>query len=238
MTPHSSRDRLEELKHQAAAVAVDYVQSDTVIGLGTGSTSAHFLQMVGQRLQDGMLRNVIGVPTSAGAETLARDAGIPITTLEEHSRLIITIDGADEADPRLNVIKGGGGALLREKIVAQVSDRLVLIVDETKMSDRLGTHWPIPVEVIPFGWQTQRTFIEELGATTRVRMTASGHRLITDQGNMILDCDFGPIDDPAALSAELSQRGGIVEHGLFLGLADEIIVAGKDGIRRIERERP
>jgi len=227
---------LDELKRQAAAVAVEYVNSDSVIGLGTGSTSIHFLRMLGERIKDGTLSGVSGIPTSEGAAAYAHQFGIPLTTLEDHPELVLTIDGADEVDPELNVIKGGGGALLREKIVAQASKRLVIIVDESKLSGRLGTTWPVPIEIIPFGWQTQRTFIESLGARTSVRKTASGESLQTDQGNLILDCDFGPIAEPAQLARKLDARAGIVEHGLFLAMADEVIVAGEAGIRRILRE--
>ncbi len=226
---------LDELKQAAAATAVEYIRSDMIIGLGTGTTSAHFLSLLSERIKMGAVTGLFAVPTSKEAEKMAHEAGIPTTTLEEHPRLDITIDGADEVDPVLNVIKGGGGALLREKIVAQASDRVVLIVDETKISDQLGTHWPVPVEVIPFGWKNQRAFIDGLGAKTSVRKKASGNPLTTDQGNMILDCDFGPIDDLQQLAAELSQRAGIVEHGLFLSMADEVIVGSRKGVCKLKR---
>jgi ribose 5-phosphate isomerase A len=238
MASEASFDKqlLDELKREAASTAVELVRSDSVIGLGTGSTSAHFLRLLGQRIHDGRLRNVVGVPTSEGAGELAREFGIPLTHLDEYPELEITVDGADEVDPTLNMIKGGGGALLREKIVAQVTRRLVIIVDESKLSERLGTNWPVPVEVIPFGSNTQRDFLEGLGADVEVRSDASGKSVHTDQGNLIMDCRFGPIEDAYALAHALDQRAGIVEHGLFLDMADEVIVAGKNGTRRLSRD--
>lgn len=232
-TREPNQELIDHLKREAARAAIELVPSNCVIGLGTGSTSAHFLQLLGERIRDGRLTNVCGVPTSKGAAEQARDAGIPITSLDEHPELALTVDGADEIDPACNMIKGGGGALLREKIVAQATRRLFIIVDETKLSERLGVNWPVPVEVIPFGCSTQRTFLEGLGARAETRLTDEGVPLRTDQGNLILDCHFGPIDDPVALATALSQRAGIVEHGLFLGMADEVIVSGQSGIRRL-----
>jgi len=147
--------------------------------------------------------------------------------------LDVTIDGADEVDPQLNLIKGGGGALLREKLVAQNSAREIIVVDESKLSPRLGTHHVLPVEVLPFGWRSPARYLESLGARYVVRQAADGQEYRTDQGNMILDCDFGPIADPAQLAAQLDRRAGIVEHGLFIGLADRVVVAGPGGIREM-----
>ena len=234
-SPQQNKEILDQYKHEAALVAIELVQSDSVIGLGTGTTSAHFLRLLGERIHNGQLTNVHGVPTSEGAAGMAIEAGIPIASLEEYPVLALTVDGADEVDPRLDMIKGGGGALLREKIVAQATRRLVIIVDESKLSDRLGMSWPVPVEVLPFGWRTQHEFLTALGAQVETRLSNSGLPMHTDQGNLILDCDFGPIEDAAALAAELDKRAGIVEHGLFLGLADEVIVAGGDGVRRLPR---
>ena len=235
-TSDLEQDQLDSLKRGAATEAIELVRSGTVVGLGTGSTSAHFLQLLGGRIQDGRLTDVAGVPTSEGAAAQAKRLGIPITSLEEHPELVLTVDGADEVDPELNMIKGGGGALLREKIVAQASRKLVIIVDETKLSSRLGVNWPVPIEVIPFGWNTQRAFLEGLGADAELRLNSSGRPLRTDQGNYILDCRFGPIDDPVPLAQMLDSRAGIVEHGLFLSMADEVIVAGQDGIRKLQRK--
>jgi ribose 5-phosphate isomerase A len=162
--------------------------------------------------------------------------GIPLTTLEDHPEVDLTIDGADEVDPNLDLIKGGGGALLREKIVAQASRREIIIVDETKLSPVLGMKWPVPVEVIPFGWGSQAEFLKSLGANVNPRLDRGKTLFKTDQGNLILDCNFGPIPEPALLAYELDRRVGIVEHGMFLGLASEVIVAGEEGIRHLKRE--
>ena len=158
---------------------------------------------------------------------------IQMTTLNDHPVIDVTIDGADEVDPRCDVIKGGGGALLREKIVAQATRREIIVVDPSKLSERLGAQWAVPVEVAPFGWQTQIGFLESVGAHVTVRYTESGNLLKTDQGNLILDCDFGPMEDPSAVAETLASRAGIVEHGLFLDLVDDVIVAEPDGIRHM-----
>jgi ribose 5-phosphate isomerase A len=150
--------------------------------------------------------------------------------------LDVTIDGADEVDPEMNLIKGGGGALLREKIAAQASMREIIVVDETKPSPRLGTHWPVPVEVIPFGWRSQARFLESLGARHTIRTNHDGTRFVTDSGNMILDCHFGPIADARQLAAALNSRAGIVEHGLFIGIATDLIVAGAAGVQHRTRK--
>jgi ribose 5-phosphate isomerase A len=174
-------------------------------------------------------------------EAEARALGIPLTTLEDQppgpDGLVIdlTFDGADEVDPNLNLIKGGGGALLREKIVAQSSRREIIIVDESKLSPALGTHWAVPVEVIPFGWRTQYAYLQSLGAQPILRLCQDGTPFVTDQGNYILDSAFGPIADPVDLGARLDARTGIVCHGLFLGIADEVIVAGVSGIKKLKR---
>jgi ribose 5-phosphate isomerase A len=203
-----------------------------VVGLGAGSTAILATRRIGQLLHEGKLRDIIGVPCSSLVEAEARALGIPIT-LDPPGPIDLTIDGADEVDPELNLIKGGGGALLHEKIVAQASLREIIIVDESKLSPALGTHWPLPVEVIPFGRHSQKRFIESLGARVSVRQQPDGTPFITDQGNLIFDCTFGPIRESAALAAQLDARTGIVEHGLFLGLATEVIVAGADGIRHL-----
>jgi ribose 5-phosphate isomerase A len=176
------------------------------------------------------------VPSSLQIEAEARRLGIPLTTLDEHPVVDLTIDGADEVDPDLNLIKGGGGALLREKIVAQASRREIIVVDESKLSPALGARWAVPVEVVPFGWRSQAAYLESLGAQPILRLNSDGTPFTTDQGNLILDCDFGPISQPAQLAARLSERAGIVEHGLFLGLATDVIVAGVEGVRHLERE--
>lgn len=224
-----------ELKKAAAAKAVEFVSSDMVIGLGTGSTAILAVQMIGEKLKSGALQNITGIPTSVAIETEARRLDIPISTLEEYPVVDLTIDGADEVDPNLDLIKGGGGALLREKIVAQASKREIIIVDASKTSKHLGTTWAVPVEVVSFGWGSQRAFLERLGANVRLRLDDKNNPYKTDHGNIILDCDFGPITDPAGLADQMNRRVGIVEHGLFLGLATDLIVASEDGIEHETR---
>ena len=228
----SEAEELAREKQQAADRAVAYVQSGMVVGLGAGSTTLLATRRIGQLLREGRLRDIVGVPCSSVIEAEARALGIPMT-LDPPDMVELTIDGADEVDPELNLIKGGGGALLHEKIVAQASLREVIIVDESKLSPALGTHWALPVEVIPFGWHAQRHFLESLGARVSVRQGSDGTPFRTDQGNLILDCAFGPIPQPMELAAKLDARTGIVEHGLFLGLATEVIVAGADGVRHL-----
>jgi ribose 5-phosphate isomerase A len=226
---------IPQLKQKAGWYAVDFVKSGMVVGLGHGSTAIFAVRCIAQLLQEGRLQDVLSVPCSRHVEAEARRLGIPLTTLDEHPVVDLTIDGADEVDPDLNLIKGGGGALLREKIVAQASRREIIVVDESKLSPALGTHWPVPVEVIPFGWRAQATYLESLGTPT-LRLDAAGTPFKTDQGNLILDCNFGPIPNPSQLAGRLNERAGIVEHGLFIGLATDVIVAGAEGVRHLRRE--
>lgn len=229
---------IDVLKRQAAERAVEQVESGMVVGLGHGSTAIHAVRRIAALIQDGTLKNVLGVPCSQQIETEARKLNIPITTLEEHPVVDLTIDGADEVDPHLEVIKGGGGALLREKIVAQASQREIIVVDESKLSAALCTRFALPIEVIPFGWTTHLTFLEALGGQPKLRIASDGSLFKTDQGNFILDCRFEPLASASAL-AELAEkikaRTGVVEHGFFIGVASEVIVAGADRIRNIRR---
>ena len=218
------------LKQQAGAYAADLVQSGMIVGLGTGSTAIHATRRIAQRLNSGDLRNIRAIPTSRATEAAAIELRIPLVSFADCQRIDMTIDGADEVDPALNLIKGGGGALLREKIVAQSTDRFVIVVDESKLSQRLGRLFAVPVEVVEFGWQAQARFLASLGANVQMRR-AGGEAYRTDQGNLILDCDFGPIADAQALATELNARAGIVEHGLFISLARQVVVAGAAGIR-------
>jgi ribose 5-phosphate isomerase A len=227
---------ISKLKQEAAEHAVDFVKSGMVLGLGHGSTAVFAVKRIAQLLKAGELSNILGVPCSIQVEDEARGLGIPLTTLEEHPIIDVTIDGADEVDLNLELIKGGGGALLREKIVAQASLREIIAVDESKLSTSLGTRWPVPVEVVPFGLRSQVGYLESLGARVRVRQTSNGVRFTTEQGNLILDCDFGPIADPEKVVSKLEGRAGIVEHGLFLGLATDVIVANAKGIRHLTRD--
>ena len=230
MVPESS------FKLQASVHAVTFVESGMIVGLGHGSTAILAVRHLGEKLARGELHDIQGVPCSRQIETEAGRLGIPLTTLEEHPAIDLTIDGADEVDPAFNLIKGGGGALLREKIVAQASRREIIVVDESKLSPALGTHWAVPIEVIPFGWGSQAAYLESLGARVRLRSGADGLPFKTDQGNFILDCAFGPIAEPASLGARLDARTGIVAHGLFLGLATDVIVAGASGVRHLKQE--
>ncbi len=231
MGEHDMDDRAG-LKAQAAEEALTLVQSGMVLGLGAGSTTNLAVHAVGERLRQRRLQDIVCVACSAEVERIAGQLGIPLTSLDDHPIIDLTIDGADEVDPDLNLIKGGGGALLREKMVAQASRREIIIVDESKLSPQLGTHWAVPVEVVRFGWRAQVRYLEALGASVILRQRDASP-FQTDQGNLILDCNFGPIAEPAKLAAKLEARAGIVEHGLFLGLASEVIVAGENGIRHL-----
>jgi ribose 5-phosphate isomerase A len=224
-------------KQQAAERAVEFIESGMIIGLGHGSTAIFAVRGIAELLKAGALKEILGVPCSTQVEAEARQLGIPLTTLEEHPSIDVTIDGADEVDPNLDLIKGAGGALLREKIVAQASRREIIVVDESKLSLALGTHRALPIEVAPFGWRAQTTYLETLGSRVSVRQTSKETLFKTDQGNLIIDCTFGPIEQPALLGATLSERAGIVEHGLFLGLATDIIVGGAEGVRHLRRDQ-
>ena len=225
---------MQSLKQQAGEFAADFVESGMVVGLGTGSTAIFATRRIAQRLQSGDLRDIIAIPTSRQTEADARELGIPLSTLERHPRIDLTIDGADEVDPDFNVIKGGGGALLREKIVAQATARLVIVVDESKLSDQLGSNWALPVEVIPFGWHSQAAYLRGLGAGVTLRQDGES-TYHTDQGNIILDSDFGPIADAPGLAAQLNARAGIAEHGLFIGMTRDVVVASVGGVRHLQR---
>jgi ribose 5-phosphate isomerase A len=221
-------------KQQAAQHAVSFIESGMVVGLGHGSTSRLAVHALADRMKKGEVRDIVAIPCSLETEAEARELGITMTTLEDHPRIDITVDGADEVDPRLNLIKGGGGALLREKIVAQASRREIIMVDESKLSVKLGTKWAVPVEVLEYGLRTQLAFITSLGASVTLRM-AGIRPFQTADGNVILDCNFGPIGDPVALSLKLNLRSGIIGHGIFIGMATEVVVAGIDGVRVLTR---
>ena len=188
-------------------------------------------------LNTGRLKNIRGVPCSAHVEEEARRLGIPLASLQQNPVIDLTIDGADEIDPNLDLIKGGGGALLREKIVAQVSRREIIVADDSKLSPALGTRWAVPVEVTLFAWHTQVLYLESLGAAVKPRLDRDKKMFMTDQGNLILDCRFGLLPYPRKLAEALHARSGIVEHGLFLGLATDLIVADTQGIRHIKSKK-
>lgn len=231
----SATDRFADLKRQAGERGAALVASGMVVGLGTGSTAVFATRRLGELLASGALRDITGVPTSRATADEARRLGIPLLSEDMPRSIDLTIDGADEVDPNLELIKGGGGALFREKIVAQASRRVVIVVDESKLSPALGTKHALPIEIAPFGWKSQERFVVSLGGNPVLRLAAGGKPYETDQGNWILDCAFAPIADPVALAAALAGRAGVVEHGLFCGLASEVIVSGEAGIRELRR---
>ena len=234
--PSTSGDPHAALKKEAAEYALRYVKSGMTVGLGTGSTAIFAIRHIGSMLKSGELKDIVCFATSRGSWDAAVELNIPMLTEDLPKNIDVTIDGADEVDPQLNLIKGGGGALLREKLVAQATKLEIIVVDESKLSQRLGTLHVLPIEVLPFGWRSQARFLEALGAKYVVRQSPDGREYHTDQGNLILDCDFGPIANATKLALELEARAGIVEHGLFIGLTHSVVVAGESGIREITRK--
>lgn len=230
----TSPDPKAALKQEAAEYSVRYIQSGMTVGLGTGSTAIFAIRSIGAKLKSGELKSIIAFATSRASWDAAVELEIPMLSDDLPRNIDVTIDGADEVDPQLNLIKGGGGALLREKLVAQATTKEIIVVDESKLSRRLGTLHVLPIEVLPFGWRSQQRFLESLGAKCVVRQIASGEEYRTDQGNMILDCNFGPIADPAKLAHDLEGRAGIIEHGLFLRLTSLLVVASPAGTREVQ----
>src|SRR5437588_1210022 len=229
---------IEAQKRAAAARALDFVRSGMRLGLGTGSTARPFVELLAERVRAGL--DVVAVPTSEETRAQAERLGVPLTTLDETPELDMTVDGADEIAPDLSLIKGGGGALLREKIVAQASTRIVVIADESKWVPMLG-RFPLPVEVVPFGLAATRRAVEAASAVAGspgpalLRRCKDGHAFVTDGGHWILDAALERIPDPAALALQLSAIAGVVEHGLFIALAQTAVLAGRDGVRVVER---
>ena len=224
-----------EWKKAAAESAAQLVEDGMVVGLGTGSTAALFVEALARRLSNGRLR-IVGIPTSERTAALARDLKIPLTTFAEHTRIDLTVDGADEVElGTLFLIKGHGGALLREKIVAAASDRMVVVADETKVSEKLGTLASVPVEIVQFGWQVTLKRLGALGGNAALRVGADRTPLVTDGGNYIADCAFGPISNPKETAHHLDHVVGAIEHGLFLGFAREVIVGGRNGTKILKR---
>jgi ribose 5-phosphate isomerase A len=216
-------------KKAAAERAVEWVRSGMTVGLGTGSTAIWAIRGIGAALADGSLRDVVCIPTSEVSAAAARELDIPLVTFDDRTVIDLTIDGADEVDPALDLVKGYGGALLREKVVAQATRRQVIVVDASKPSPRLGTRCHVPVEVIRFACRAEREHLQALGAQVVLR-SVGADPFLTDEGNWILDADFGPIDDVPRLAALLQARAGIVEHGLFVGLTHDLLIAGPDGV--------
>jgi ribose 5-phosphate isomerase A len=227
-------DATDSLKRAAAREAVMLVEDGMIVGLGSGTTSELFLEALAERVAAGL--RITAVPTSERVAGMARGRGLTVAALHEVPRIDLTVDGADEIQPRgLDLIKGGGGALLREKLVATAADRLCIIADRSKLVSRLGERWAVPVVVVPFGWRQTADRIRRLGGEPSLRQ-AGGGPLVTDDGFYIVDCRFGPIADPARLAADLKGLLGVVEHGLFVGLAHQAIVAGEDGVQVLKAE--
>ncbi|MBV9860000.1 MAG: ribose-5-phosphate isomerase RpiA [Alphaproteobacteria bacterium] len=229
----AERDRL---KRAAALRAIDYVENGMVVGLGTGSTAYFVVEGLGQRVAQGL--KIVGIPTSERTAAQARQLSIPLATFAEHQRLDLTIDGADEVERgTLHLIKGLGGALLREKVVAAASERLVIVVDRDKLVDRLGEHTPVPVEVTQFGWQATAASLERLGGKPELRHAAPDHAFITDNGNYILDSRFAQLDDPGAIERAIAMIVGVIESGLFIGRTSAVVVASDDGVQVMTPDR-
>ena len=222
----------EALKHKAAVVALDEVKTGMVLGLGTGSTVTHFITELGNRVRDGL--EVRAIATSMRSETLARKVGVPIITFADEKTLDLTVDGADEVSSDLQLTKGLGGALVREKVVARRSKRFVIVVDDSKLVERLGTRSPIPVEVVPFAGDSVIYDLATIGGEPRLRMS-DDEPFVSDNGNHVVDWHTGPLDDPAGLEQDLKLMTGVVDTGLFSNMADRVIVAGASGIQSFER---
>ena len=216
---------MEALKKAVGEKAAEYVENGMVVGLGTGSTAHYMILRLGERVQEGL--EIRAVATSKASEATAREVGIPIVEFKDVESIDLAIDGADEIDPQKNLIKGGGGALLREKIIESFAKKLIIIVDESKQVDLLGD-FKVPVEIVPFAWELTQKQIEDMGGRTYLRVR-EGEVFVTDNGNYILDCDFGKIEDPATLSKWLNMIPGVVENGIFPGMADLVVMAYKDG---------
>jgi ribose 5-phosphate isomerase A len=224
-------------KQRAGEAALEHISDGMIVGLGTGSTAKFFILALGKAVRAGKLRDIRGVPTSINSEDLARQSGIDVVTFGQISKIDVTIDGADEIAPDLTLIKGLGGALLREKLVAQNSDKLIIIADASKLVTKLGSKGPLPVEVSVFGLEASERFLRGLGSVPALRRTKSGEIFVTDNGNYIFDCKFSEITDPRDLNLKLAGRSGIVESGLFINLAAAAIVADDKALWNIERPK-
>lgn len=226
----------EELKRQAAARALEWVKPGMRLGLGTGSTMRHFVELLAGRVREGL--DIVGVPTLEAIRIQAEGLGVPLTTLDQEPELDLTIDGADEIAHDLSLIKGGGGALLREKIVAAASKHMIVVADDSKWVARLG-RFPLPIEVVPFGLAVTRRQVRDAlrthDAAVALRLAKDGHPFVTDGGHFILDASLDHIPDPSAIAARLAAVPGVVEHGLFIGMASVVVLAGANGTRVIER---
>jgi len=233
----TAADPVKLMKQEVGKAAADRVQSGSIVGLGTGSTTAYTIQFLGDRLKTGELKDIVGIPTSFQAEVLAKQYGIPLTTLDAVDHIDIAIDGADEVDPQKNLIKGGGAAHTREKIVDYLADQFIVVVDSSKIVERLGSSFPVPVEVIPMAIAPVMRAIEKLGGKPELRMgVKKAGPVITDQGNMVVDVKFDTIDDPANLEKTLNNIPGVLENGIFVGVTDLVLVGEVQNGQPIVRE--
>jgi ribose 5-phosphate isomerase A len=224
--------RKDQEKEAAARASLQFVKDGQVIGLGSGSTATYFIKLLGEQVKNGL--RIRGIPTSVRSRDLALSLGIPLTTLDECQEIAVTVDGADEVDPQLRLIKGGGGALLREKIVASATRQQIIVADATKQVPKLGK-FPLPVEVIKFAEALVAKRIKALGADVQLRKAPDGHPYVTDENNHILDCHFGQIEDADRLARQLSDMPGVVEHGLFIGMASLVLFARGNEIVELRR---
>ena len=226
--------QIEETKKRAAECALELIRDGNIVGLGTGSTAKYAIEGLARLVKEGL--SVKGVPTSIATERMAREFGIPLLDLNEAGPIDITLDGADEIDPDFNMIKGGGGALTREKLVALASTKTVILVDESKIVSKLGQSRLLPIEVLPFSWSLSVRLLTDLGCTADLRRNTAGLPFVTDNGNHILDCAFGPIDYPGQLEKQIKLLPGVIESGLFIGIADSVVIGFEDRVET--RERP
>lgn len=224
-------DPVKLMKQEVGRAAAAQVKSGTIVGLGTGSTTAYAIQFIGERVASGELTDIKGIPTSFQASVLAKQHGIPLTTLDEADHIDIAIDGADEVDPQMNLIKGGGAAHTREKVVDGLAERFIVVVDSSKLSDKIGTLFALPIEVLPMAVAPVTRALEKLGGKVEMRMgVQKDGPVITDQGNMVLDVRFDGIDNPAEMESTINNIPGVLENGLFVGLANEVLIGEvKDG---------
>jgi ribose 5-phosphate isomerase A len=222
----------EEMKKLAGEKAVEYVEDNMILGLGTGSTIEYTIRKLGKLVDDGL--RIKGIPTSLHTRKIAKECNIPLTNLEENPVIDLTIDGADEVDSNLNLIKGGGGALTREKIIAYHSNKEIIVIDDSKVVKALGVDFPLPIEVVKYGWSSTKKALEEFGCTIELRKIVE-EPFISDNSNYILDCDFERIEDAGQLEKDINNIPGVLENGLFIGLVDKVIVGSKKGLMTLEK---
>ena len=226
----------EELKKLAGEKAVEQLKDGMIVGLGTGSTVEYTLRKIGKEIKENNLK-IKGIPTSIHTKRIAKEENIPLTTLDENPKIDLTIDGADEVDSYLNLIKGGGGALTREKIIAFNSEKVIIVVDDSKVVKALGIDFDLPVEVVKFAWKSTKDVLKGFGCEAKIREIMDNEPYITDNGNYIIDCEFERITNPSELESDINNIPGVVENGLFVDLVDEVIVGGKQGIVTLDKEK-